>query len=286
MSDSKHTAKYHNERIGDSASCNAIDGTVVLSKTKLLWLGSMLLISIVGGVLTFSLEALLVFVISTGISLCLGHSLGMHRRLIHQSFQCPLWLEYFFVHLGVIVGLAGPIGMIKTHDVRDWAQRQKKCHDYFGHQQPMFIDAYWQLFCDIKLDKQPTFLLEKRIKDDRVFSFMESTWMLQQLPWVLLFFSIGGLPWVIWGVCMRVCVSILGHWLIGYFAHNHGERHWHVKDAHIQGHNVRFAAILTMGESWHNNHHAYPGSAKLGIKAGQTDLGWVVLLFLHKIGLV
>ena len=170
--------------------------------------------------------------------------------------------------------------------MRDWAQRQKKCHDYFGHQQPIFIDAYWQLFCDIKLEKPPTFLLEKRIKDDRVFSVMESTWMLQQLPWVLLFFSIGGLPWVVWGVCMRVCVSVLGHWLIGYFAHNHGERHWHVKDAHIQGHNVRFAAILTMGESWHNNHHAYPGSAKLGIKAGQTDLGWVVLLFLHKIGLV
>ena len=73
---------------------------------------------------------------------------------------------------------------------------------------------------------------------------------------------------------------------IGYFAHNQGERHWHVKDAHIQGHNVRFAAILTMGESWHNNHHAYPGSAKLGIKPGQIDLGWMVLIFCQKIGLV
>ena len=286
MSDSKHTGKYHNERIEDSASCNANDGKVVLSKTKLLWLGNMLLISIIGGVLTFSFEALLVFVISTGVSLCLGHSLGMHRRLIHQSYQCPLWLEYVFVHLGVIVGLAGPIGMIKTHDMRDWAQRQNECHDYFGHQQPMLIDAYWQLFCDIELDKPPKFLLEDRVKKDRVFNFMESTWMLQQLPLALLFFLIGGIPWVIWGVCMRVSISILGHWFIGYFAHNQGERHWHVKDAHIQGHNVRFAAILTMGESWHNNHHAYPGSAKLGIKSGQSDLGWSVLMLLQKLGLV
>ena len=286
MSDSKHTGKYHNERIEDSASCNANDGKVVLSKTKLLWLGNMLLISIIGGVLTFSFEALLVFVISTGVSLCLGHSLGMHRRLIHQSYQCPLWLEYIFVHLGVIVGLAGPIGMIKTHDMRDWAQRQHKCHDYFGHKQPMLIDAYWQLFCDIQLDKPPKFLLEDRVKKDRVFNFMESTWMLQQLPLALLFFLIGGIPWVIWGVCMRVSISILGHWVIGYFAHNQGERHWHVKDAHIQGHNVRFAAILTMGESWHNNRHAYPGSAKLGIKSGQSDLGWSVLMLLQKLGLV
>jgi stearoyl-CoA desaturase (delta-9 desaturase) len=286
MSGFKHIAKYHNERIDDSDFCNANDGKVVLSKTKLFWLSSMLLISIIGGVLTFSLEALLVFVISTAVSLCLGHSLGMHRKLIHQSYQCPLWLEYFFVHLGVIVGLAGPIGMIKTHDMRDWAQRQPKCHDYFGHKKPMFIDAYWQLFCDIKLDKPPTFLLEKRVKDDRVFSFMERTWMLQQLPWALLFFSIGGISWVIWGVCIRVSISILGHWFIGYFAHNQGERDWHVKDAHIQGYNVRFAAILTMGESWHNNHHAYPGSAKLGIKSGQSDLGWTVLMLLRKLGLV
>lgn len=286
MSDFKHVAKYHNERIEDLGFCNANDGKVLLSKTKLLWLGSMLLISIIGGVLTFTLQVLSVFVISTAVSLCLGHSLGMHRRLIHQSYQCPLWLEYIFVHLGVIVGLAGPIGMIKTHDMRDWAQRQNKCHDYFGHQQPMLIDAYWQLFCDIELDKPPKFLLEDRVKKDRFFNFMESTWMLQQLPLALLLFLIGGIPWVIWGVCMRVSISILGHWLIGYFAHNQGERHWHVKDAHIQGHNVRFAAILTMGESWHNNHHAYPGSAKLGIKSGQSDLGWSVLMLLQKLGLV
>lgn len=286
MNELKESAKYHNERILDSGICNAFDGKVVLSKTKVLWLGSMLLISVIGGVITFSLEALLVFVISTGVSICLGHSLGMHRKLIHQSYQCPLWLEYIFVHLGVIVGLAGPIGMIKTHDMRDWAQRQYKCHDYFGHKQPMIIDAYWQLFCDLKLDKPPKFTVENRVKDDKFFNFMENTWLLQQLPWAILFFYLGGISWLVWGIGMRVSVSVLGHWFIGYFAHNQGEQHWHVKGAHIQGHNVRFAAILTMGESWHNNHHAYPGSAKLGIKPGQIDLGWIVLILLQKIGLV
>ncbi len=285
MSNNLTSAKYHNARIDDTNNSNALNGRVMLSKSKLAWLGSMLLISVVGGVLTFSLTALCVFIISTGVSLCLGHSLGMHRKLIHQSYQCPLWLEYFLVHLGVIVGLAGPFGMIKTHDMRDWAQRQQKCHDYFGHQQPMMIDAYWQLFCDLKLDNPPKISLEKTIKSDKVYNFMENTWMLQQLPWAILFFLIGGLPWVIWGICMRVSVSVLGHWFIGYFAHNQGERHWHVKGTHIQGHNVRFAAILTMGESWHNNHHAFPGSAKLGINPGQTDLGWLVLLLLKRLNL-
>ena len=224
--------------------------------------------------------------ISTGLSLCLGHSLGMHRKLIHQSYQCPKWLEYLFVHLGVLVGLAGPMGMIKTHDMRDWAQRQTKCHDYFGHQQSMLIDAYWQLFCDIKLNNPPKIYIEQTIQQDRVYQLMEKTWMLQQLPWALLFFAIGGLSWLVWGIAIRVSISILGHWLIGYFAHNQGGKDWHIKNASVQGYNIRFAAILTMGESWHNNHHAFPGSAKLGLQKDQLDLGWLVLLILRHLNLV
>jgi len=50
---------------------------------------------------------LLVFLVFAAATLCLGHSLDMRRRLIHHSYVCPLWLEYFFVHLGVLVGMAG-----------------------------------------------------------------------------------------------------------------------------------------------------------------------------------
>jgi len=41
-----------------------------------------------------------------------------------------------------------------------------------------------------------------------------------------------------------------------------------------------------MGENWHNNHHAFPGSAKLGLEPGQVDPGWWVLSGLKKVGLV
>jgi fatty-acid desaturase len=43
--------------------------------------------------------------------------------------------------------------------------------------------------------------------------------------------------------------------------------------------------LLTMGESWHNNHHAFPNSAKLGLRQGQWDPGWWMLLVLQKLGL-
>ena len=41
-----------------------------------------------------------------------------------------------------------------------------------------------------------------------------------------------------------------------------------------------------MGEGWHNNHHAYPGSARMGHNPGEADPGWWVLLVLERLGLV
>lgn len=273
-------------RIKDLPGTNAHEGVVLWSPAKSFWYLGHLGVALVGGFLTFSLQACAVFIAFTALSLCLGHSLGMHRRLIHNSYDCPKWLEYLFVHLGVLVGMAGPFGMIRQHDMRDWAQRKAQCHAYLRHGAGFWKDAWWQLNCDIKLRHPPRFVAEDRIKHDALYHFMERTWMLQQLPWALLLFCCGGIAWVIWGISARVAVSVTGHWLIGYFAHNRGERDWHVEGASVQGHNVKFAGLITMGESWHNNHHAYPGSALLGIYKGQSDPGWWVLNRLMNLGLV
>jgi stearoyl-CoA desaturase (delta-9 desaturase) len=212
--------------------------------------------------------------LASGVTLCLGHSVGMHRRLIHNSFACPLWLEYACVYLGTLVGMAGPIGMTRVHDFRDWAQRQPRCHDYFCHKRSFWHDAWWQLHCELVLDQPPAFALEQRIACDKIYAAMECTWMWQQLPWALLFFAIGGFGWVVWGICARISVSVIGHWLVGHFAHREGGQSWIVQGAAAQGYNVTIAGLISMGESWHNNHHAFPGSAKLGLFPGQIDLGW------------
>lgn len=109
--------------------------------------------------------------------------------------------------------------------------------------------------------------------------------MWQQLPWALLFFAIGGMPWLLWGICARVAVCVTGHWLVGHYAHREGEQTWVVDGACVQGFDVRIAGLISMGESWHNNHHAFPGSAKLGLEPGQVDLGWALLRAFEAIGL-
>lgn len=278
---------YANERIDfPEQPGNPSRGRVVVSLKKVLWISTVLLGGTVGSFATVTPGAVLLFVGFTGISLCFGHSLGMHRLLIHRSYACPKWLEYIMVHLGVLVGIAGPLTMIKVHDTRDWAQRQPRCHTYFTHDEVWFKDLWWQVFCEIKLTEPPVICVEPYVLRDPVYAVMERHWMLQQLPWALLFLSIGGWSWVFWGICSRVSVCVFGHWLIGYFAHNKGPQNYEVEGAAVQGHNVRWCSLLTMGECWHNNHHAYPQSARIGLKEHEWDPGWWVLCGLSAIKLV
>ena len=273
-------------RMSDGPATNAVNGSVTWAPVKSVWHSAMTAAAVIGGPVCFSWSALVLFTVTTATTVCLGHSLGMHRRLIHRAYDCPLWLERLFVYLGTLVGMAGPFGMIRQHDIRDWAQRKAECHPYLAHRSTMPRDGFWQLHCDLRLDHPPQLVLERRVTRDWFYRWLERTWMLQQLPWALLFYAVGGWPWVIWGIAARVAVSVTGHWLVGYFAHNMGTRHWHVAGAGVQGYNVAYCGLLTMGEAWHNNHHAFPASARLGLAAGEQDPGWWVLCALERCGLV
>jgi len=261
-----------------------VEGRVRWDPVHSLWNGAMLGATLIAGPLLFTLPAFAVFLVTTGAGLLLGHSLGFHRRLIHGSFQCPLWLERILVWFGTTVGMSGPFWMIRTHDLRDWAQRQPLCHDYLAHRRPMPIDAWWQIHCRLELARPPRFDLG-RIGRDPFYRFLERTWMLQQAPIALLLFALGGWSFVIWGVCARESAAVAGHWFIGHLAHGRGPQTWLVHGAGVQAHDVPWAAIPTMGEAWHNNHHAFPGSARIGLYPGQSDWGFLFVRMLERIGL-
>src|SRR5690606_1280554 len=186
---------------------------------------------------------------------------------------------------GTLVGMGGPMQMLYLHDIRDWAQRHPRCHSFFIHRHALWKDFLWQLHGSITLAHPPRFVVEPRVAEDRVHRFIQRTWMLQQLPLASLLFVFGGVAWVVWGVAVRITVSLIGHWLVGYLAHNRGGRDWHLEGHAVQGHNLGGLGMLAMGEGWHNNHHAFPESARLGIEPGQLDVGWCALLALRKLGL-
>jgi len=279
------TASLAQHRVRAEELSAVCEGRVRYAPRTSLWFLGMLGGATLGGAVTFTWPAFLLFVGSTSVVLLFGHSLGSHRKLVHDSFQCPKWLEYVLVYLGVQVGLAGPIGLLRQHELRDYAQRMPACHDFLRHGRGALVDAWWQLNCQLELRHPPQIRIEPRISEDRFYRFLERTWRLQHLLVALIFFSAGGWSFVFWGVCARVTAGTFGHWLIGHLAHNHGAKPREVRGAAVQGRNVRLTSLLTMGECWHNNHHAYPGSAKLGLAPGEWDPGWWVLIGLRRLGL-
>ena len=271
--------------VPDQYTC-AQTGRIVLEPLKTVWLLIMIAGGVIGLVQYFSWSALIVFAVLSAITLCAGHSVGMHRLLIHRSFSTELWIERTLVYLGVLVGMAGPLGMIKAHDMRDWHQRQKRCPPHPAHGAGYIRDAYWQLCCSFKLDNPPTLVVESHVRNDRFYRFLEATWMAQQLPLAVILYQFGGLGWVLWGVCLRVSVSLIGHWAVGHVAHKRGSQGWAIANLPVQGYNLPRLGFITFGESWHGNHHAFPHSARLGIERGQSDIGFLFIKVLMMLGVV
>lgn len=268
---------------GDGASVT--EGRVVWAPAKSAWNTAMLGTALIAGPATATPDALVLFALLTYSTLLLGHSVGMHRLLIHRSYECPRWLERILVYLGVLVGMAGPFGILRIHDLRDWAQRLPACHDFFSHRRSLLLDALWQLHCRFEFARPPRFAVEPETAADPWLQWMERTWMLQQLPLAAVLFALGGWGWVVWGICCRVSVSVAGHWIVTYLCHNPGAGRWHVRDAGVQAANLNGYGLITMGECWHNNHHAFPESARMGLEPHEFDPGYCVLLALRAAGL-
>jgi sn-1 stearoyl-lipid 9-desaturase len=111
------------ERIVADIGVSLVPGGVRWAQAKSLWIAAMTAAAVTLAPLFFAWDAVILFMLTSAATLCFGHSVGMHRRLIHSSFDCPRWLDYLCVYLGTLVGMAGSIGMIPLHDFRDWAQR-------------------------------------------------------------------------------------------------------------------------------------------------------------------
>ena len=271
-------------RVDGSMACPCA-GRPVLDVPKVVWNGAMLLIAVGLGPLFFNFGAIAMFAILTYASLLVGHSVGMHRMMIHRSFTCPKPVGRALIYVGVLVGLSGPFGIIRIHDTRDWAQRQSRCHDFFAHKRPFLLDLLWNLAFRFEFEKPPILTIEPNLADDRWYRFMERTWRFHQVPLAAALYLGGGWAWVVWGVCARIIVSAAGHWTVTYFCHNPGPGRWQVKGAYVQATNLPGLGLITYGECWHNNHHAFPESARIGLEHGQADPGWWLIRLMQGSGL-
>ena len=274
------------ERVIPRGDTCAMSGQIEIDLPKALWIAGHTAFGLAGIVLWPDPMAAVVFVALSAVTICAGHSVGMHRLLIHRSFATPRWLEHILVWLGTLVGMAGPFGMIRARDMRDWHQRQSRCPPHPSHKARFWRDAFWQLCCRYRLDHPPDLVIEPAVRDDRFYRLLERTWMAQHLLLALLLFWFGGWAFVAYGISLRISVSLFGHWMVGHFAHKSGHQSLRIVGVPVQGYNLPSLGLITFGENWHGNHHAFPHSARLGVVPGQIDPGFYLIRLPARAGLV
>jgi stearoyl-CoA desaturase (delta-9 desaturase) len=71
--------------------------------------------------------------------------------------------------------------------------------------------------------------------------------------------------------------------LVNSVGHRWGRRRFETPD---DSRNVWWAALITFGDSWHNNHHAHPGSARHGLAWHEVDINWYCIRVMRRLGLV
>jgi sn-1 stearoyl-lipid 9-desaturase len=209
----------------------------------------------------------------------LGITLGFHRLVTHRSFQTPKWLEYFLVLCGTLCCEGGPIewvGMHRLHHVH--SDTEKDPHD--SNQGFWWSHMGWMM-SDIPIRAEiPRFT--KDISDDPVYKFLQAYFIPIQIVFGLLIYLLGGWSFVAWGVFMRIVVVFHCTWLVNSATHKFGYRTYESGDGST---NCWWVAVLTYGEGWHNNHHAFQYSARHGLQWWEIDITWMTIQLLQTLGL-
>ena len=94
---------------------------------------------------------------------------------------------------------------------------------------------------------------------------------------------LGGLTGMLWGGAVRMFVLHHVTYSVNSLCHMFGRQPY---ETHDESRNLAWLALPTMGEAWHNNHHAFPTSARHGLGRWQLDLSALVIKGLQKLGLV
>jgi stearoyl-CoA desaturase (delta-9 desaturase) len=219
-------------------------------------------------------------------TLCVGHSVGLHRGIIHRTYETSRTMRRSLVALFAFAGLGGPVSWMRVHFTRDYWQNRLDCPRYFRYEHGMGVDYHWNLHCRFVPADESAYGIPPEDARDPFLLFFERTWCL----WPLILTALVALIWgpAVAGVacCLRVATGILGHWFIGFVSHKIGYVRYGVKDASAEGRNVFFLGVASFGEGFHNNHHAFPSSARMGVKWYELDAGWWVVLVLEKTGLI
>ncbi|USR89411.1 fatty acid desaturase [Phormidium yuhuli AB48] len=215
----------------------------------------------------------------------LGVTMGWHRLISHRSFEVPKWLEYFLMFCGTLSCQAGPVDWVGMHRIHHkYSDTPADPHD--SNKGFWWSHVGWMFF-EIPAKEEASKMV-KDIGDDPVYKFCQNFFIPIQFVLGFILYFLGdyfvgnGISFVVWGVFVRMAVMFHCTWFVNSATHKFGYRTYESGD---DSRNCWWVALVTYGEGWHNNHHAFQYSARHGLKWWEIDVTWMMISALKAVGL-
>jgi sn-1 stearoyl-lipid 9-desaturase len=214
------------------------------------------------------MAALSVATSAIGVSLC------FHRMLTHRGLRLVKPLEYFTAILGTLAFQGGPITWVATHRAHHAATDRDG--DPHGADRGFFWSHCEWLFVRNnavpKADERRRLVPE--LSGQVFYQVLDRSSVQLQLGLAAALFLAGGWSWLIWGSFVRLVIMYHTAWLVNSAGHMFGYRTYRTTDL---SRNNWWVALISWGEGWHNNHHAFQFSARIGLRWFEFDPVWLVI---------
>jgi stearoyl-CoA desaturase (delta-9 desaturase) len=227
-----------------------------------------------------------------------GITVGYHRLLTHRAFATHKWVEYMYAILGSLAVEGPVIGWVSDHR-KHHAHADEEGDPHSPHvdhdgETPGALRGLWHahvgwLFDHVtaqEAEKYAPDLLEDR--GMRIINRLFPLWVTLGLVlpaaigWLIGGNLTSAITALVWAGLVRIFVVHHMTFSINSICHFFGRRKFETDDKST---NVFWLAVPTFGESWHNNHHAFPRSAMHGLRWWEVDLGGLVIRAMMRVGL-
>ena len=229
----------------------------------------------------FRWPALAAFVVVWVLAQNVGIGMGYHRLLTHRGYSTPKWLEYCITTCGTLALQGGPIYWVGVHRMHHrYADKGGDPHS--PRDGKWWSHMGWIVNGSVHNETKALKRYTPDLARDKYYVWLNKYHWIPLTAVGISLFAIGGWSWFLWGAVLPATIGFHVTWMVNSVTHLWGTRRFATSD---DSRNNLWVALLTGGEGWHNNHHAYPVSARHGLAWYEIDVNYYGILLLQKLGL-
>ncbi|MCA9189239.1 MAG: fatty acid desaturase [Pirellulaceae bacterium] len=238
----------------------------------------------------FSWQGLVLMFVWHWITGGLGVCLGFHRLLTHTSFETYRPVRFALSLLGGLAGEGSCLYWVANHR-KHHAMSDQPGDPHSPHDGPWWSHMLWCMHKETAGERDELYTRWcPDLNADRSMHFLDRTFLLWHFVLGVVMGTIG-YAWggwylatslVVWGMFVRLTFVLHSTWFVNSASHMWGYRNYKTTD---DSRNNWWVALLTYGEGWHNNHHAYPRMARHGHRWWEIDATFMTIRLMEYCGL-